>query len=83
MQTLKVVGTALALAFDTLDTIAASKKAGTISAVTINAEKTDLTVGKVVGSVTVKNRSRRPFTMEVKGDGVEVKFLGVTKKLAA
>ncbi len=82
MLVLKTVGMALATAFDTLDTIARSKDQS-VESVTVNVKETDLSVGKVVGNVTVKNRSRRGFTMSVVGDAVEVKFLGVTKRIAA
>jgi hypothetical protein len=36
----------------------------------------------VVGSITVKNRSRRKFTLNANANGAEVTLLGVTKKVA-
>lgn len=74
--------TALLTLNDTLSGIA-RKNGQTVKAITVDVEKTDLEAGKVVGTVTVNNRSRRPFTATVTGSGVVVKFYGEEKKIAA
>lgn len=70
------------MAFGTLAEIANSKKQGKITAVTVSVADTDLSAGKVVGSITVKNRSRRKFTLNADANGAEVTLMGVTKKVA-
>lgn len=80
--TLKTVGSALEVAYGTLDGIAASK-GHRIKSVTVDVANTNLRTGKVAGTVTVENRSRRKFTLNVEGSDVVVNMLGVTKKIAA
>lgn len=77
-----VAGAALTVAFKTLAGIA-TEKGQRIKAVTVDVEKTDIGAGKVVGTVTVANRSRRGFTLQTNGNDVNVTLLGVTRKVAA
>jgi hypothetical protein len=82
MNVLTAAKTAMLTLNDTLSTIA-RKNGQTVKAVTVDVEKTNLDAGKIVGTVTVNNRSRRPFTVNVTGSGVVVKFYGEEAKIAA
>jgi len=83
MNQLQSIGQGLQVAFDTLQGIA-SRKGHSIQSVTVNVGETDLSAGRIVGNVTVNNRSRRPFKLEVvNGSGVNVTLLGVTERIAA
>lgn len=61
----------------------ASDNGHTIKSVTVSVADTDLNRGRIVGNVTVANRSRRAFTVQVVGSEVEVSLLGRTVKVAA
>lgn len=80
MKNVATVTASLALAYSVIDRIARSKGT-TVKSITINAENSDLEAGKLVGNVTVANRSRKPFTLETKGNKVSLSFMG--QKLAA
>lgn len=83
MKTSVLETTALALqtAYGTMADIAAEKGAD-IKTVSVNVAGTDLGRGTIKGTVTVKNRSRRPFTLQVHGSDVLLTLLGVTRKVA-
>lgn len=53
----------------------------TVKSVTIDPAKSDFATGKLVGLVTVANRSRKPFKVEQKGKKTTLEFMGT--KLAA
>lgn len=69
------IGSALNLAFGTLEKIA-KKKRTSVRSVSINALESNLAIGKIVGLVTVKNRSRKPFTVEANGHSATLSFMG-------
>ncbi len=77
---IQTLTTKLAGAFYVLDRICRAN-GQTLRSVTIDPRKSDLPNGKVVGLVTVGNRSRKPFKVEQKGRKTELTFLGT--KLAA
>ena len=62
---LSKIALALNAAYATLYTLA-RQKGHEIKALTINVTETNLDAGRVVGTVTVANRSRRPFTLTAK-----------------
>lgn len=80
MKNVELVGAFLSLANDTVQT-ACKAKGLTASSITVNLAESDLSVGKIVGLVTVDNRSRKPFKVSVNGNKVTLEFLG--QKLAA
>lgn len=80
MKNVELVGAFLSLANDTVQN-ACKSKGLTASSITINLAESDLGIGKIVGVVTVANRSRKPFKVNVSGQKVTLEFLG--QKLAA
>ena len=82
MSNLQDVADGLQTAFNTLAMVAKQKKA-TVSSVTINLEKTNLSSGVVVGTALVKAKSaknphagRRGFSIKPVGSSVQLSFLG-------
>lgn len=80
MKNVELVGAFLSKANDAVQQVCKSKGL-TASSITVNLAESDLGQGKVVGLVTVGNRSRKPFKVQVNGNTVTLEFLG--EKLAA
>jgi len=77
MLTIKNISTALLAAFNVLEGIASDKGH------TIRTNRSDVTQGRIVGTVTVANRSRRTFKLVQDGATTNITLLGETRKIAA
>ena len=82
MLTIKNISTALLTAYNTLDSIAQSK-GHTIRTLSVDVNRSDVTQGLIVGTVTVANRSRRSFKLIHDGLTTNITLLGETRKIAA
>ena len=82
MLTIKNMANALEAAYNTLSNIA-SDKGHTIRTLSVDVGASNLTQGRIVGTVTVANRSRRAFKLEQNGGDTNVTLLGETRKVAA
>lgn len=82
MLTIKNISTALLSAFNVLEAIAGSK-GHTIRTLSVDVNRSDVTQGRIVGTVTVANRSRRTFKLVQDGATTNITLLGETRKIAA
>lgn len=82
MLTIKNMSAALLAAYNTLELIADSK-GHRIRTLSVDVLASDLNAGRIVGTVTVANRSRRPFKLVQDGLTLNATLLGETRKIAA